>query len=62
MFTIWRGLYLIQEFTVYLRDKSYYIILIQALVIWFIQGHVMACSWVYLTLVIERDKSDTWFN
>lgn len=59
--TIWRGLSLIDEFTVYLKT-SYYIILIKAIVIWFIQGHIMACSWVYLCIVIERNVTNTWFN
>jgi hypothetical protein len=58
---IWRGLGLIDEFTVYLGSRSYYIILLKAIGIWFIQGHGMACSWVYLTLVIERSRENTWF-
>ena len=52
---------LIDELTIYLKSASYYIILIKAVVIWFIIGHLMACSWYFFVKVIERDYVEkTW--
>lgn len=60
--SIWRGFDLIDEFTVYLKSASYYIILIKAIVVWFIQGHLMVCAWYFLVNIVERHKTNTWIH
>lgn len=60
--SIFRGLSLIEEFTVQLTTASYFIILIKAFAIWFIIGHLMGCGWFYLNQVIENGKEFTWLN
>jgi hypothetical protein len=57
----WRMFELIDEFTIYLKSASYYIILIKAVSIWFTIGHHMVCAWYFLNSVVERDRTEyTW--
>lgn len=61
MVSSWRMFMLIDEFTIYLKSASYYVILIKAVSIWFGFGHFMACSWYFLNSVVERDRKElTW--
>lgn len=55
-----RGFSLVEEFTVYLTSASYYIILIKAVTIWFIQIHLLSCGWYFFSSMGENRLSLTW--
>jgi hypothetical protein len=56
----WKMLSLLDEFTIYFNTASYYIILIKAIVVWFIQGHLMGTFWYFVVNICERDWENTW--
>ena len=59
---IWRGIDLIDRLGIYLKTANYYVVLIKAVCIWFLLGHLMACGWYFLVNIIERNAAWTWRN
>jgi len=59
--SVWRMSDIIDSLNIYLKSMSYYIILIKAVIIWFIIGHLMACAWFFFSRFVEREYIEkTW--
>jgi hypothetical protein len=43
-----------------MNQASYYVRLAKAVLMFFIPGHWIACTWFFLCLVVERDRTDSW--
>jgi len=57
-----RGIDLIDRMSIYLKAANYYVVLIQAVSVWYLLGHFIGCGWYFWVNVIERDVASTWKN
>jgi hypothetical protein len=60
MISIWRFLALIRQFEIYLKKRSFAVMVLKAAIATLFFAHWVTCLFLFLVTIIEREEDQTW--